>query len=596
MNQSFMDALRMLKAQGGMSARPMMPNTPRDPAKDKADQEGFLQGQTGADYGQDPFAEPLPDPMQMAKLSGAMRLPPVMKAEPMSPKDFPEGSEMNDDYETTMARFKNPPAPTDEDEVVRVSPSSYFGEGKEGPKQPGQVEPNFDDYGDAGASEDLFDDPFAGVGTQPESISGSADFTQVAPGMGMGLPELERQEVGPMAAVGRPPEDPRMMLQEYMKRLQGGNPAEAQKDQSLATMLQGNEQANSKLGLMQLMLASANKMGSVGGKIASNDDAAAYFGGMQKQNDRSGQMIAGSRMQEKKTADEKLKAMMFMAKQKQDEEKYQNDLDFRGKQLEALTGYQDKKLGVDERRNELDSAYKDMNLKAIMGNNESKLEVARMRTEIDKNKNDKSLGLQEKNIDSQIENRKVLAKVAQQNADSAKAKREADAKKALNNHSKISQGAAKTEMFRSRMENADKAFDTLSKKPGYDPTSTKDALAGSIPFVGNSLVSKEKQLQEQYQQEFVQATLRDESGATIGTDEYNKNMKKYFPVWGDSKETIARKAATRKADIKTLMDSYKAQKGDADAAIAGYEDRAPAGNSGASGSWDNAPVMDARDL
>ena len=55
--------------------------------------------------------------------------------------------------------------------------------------------------------------------------------------------------------------------------------------------------------------------------------------------------------------------------------------------------------------------------------------------------------------------------------------------------------------------------------------------------------------------EFVNAILRQESGAAIGQEEFNNADKQFFPQFGDSKETIKAKREARQRAI----DGLKAQ-------------------------------------
>lgn len=58
---------------------------------------------------------------------------------------------------------------------------------------------------------------------------------------------------------------------------------------------------------------------------------------------------------------------------------------------------------------------------------------------------------------------------------------------------------------------------------------------------------------DQARRAFINSQLRRESGAAIGKDEYANANKMYFPMPGDSKDTIAQKAAARQAAIKAMI-------------------------------------------
>lgn len=93
-------------------------------------------------------------------------------------------------------------------------------------------------------------------------------------------------------------------------------------------------------------------------------------------------------------------------------------------------------------------------------------------------------------------------------------------------------------------------------------------IAESVPFVGDGLgaavnalpsalggPNANQQKAEQAQRNFVNAILRQESGAAIGAGEFENARKQYFPQPGDTPEVIAQKAANRKTAIAGLARS-----------------------------------------
>jgi len=74
-------------------------------------------------------------------------------------------------------------------------------------------------------------------------------------------------------------------------------------------------------------------------------------------------------------------------------------------------------------------------------------------------------------------------------------------------------------------------------------------VAGSIPFVGsgvsNLIQGAETQKYRQAQEDWVRAKLRKESGAVIGKDEMDQEIKTYFPQPGDSSQVIEQKRQSR---------------------------------------------------
>ena len=72
-------------------------------------------------------------------------------------------------------------------------------------------------------------------------------------------------------------------------------------------------------------------------------------------------------------------------------------------------------------------------------------------------------------------------------------------------------------------------------------------ILSSLPFgVGNMAQTPEFQLYNQSQEDWINAVLRDESGAAIGPSEFASAKTQYFPQVGDGPEVIAQKRANRK--------------------------------------------------
>jgi hypothetical protein len=93
-------------------------------------------------------------------------------------------------------------------------------------------------------------------------------------------------------------------------------------------------------------------------------------------------------------------------------------------------------------------------------------------------------------------------------------------------------------------------------------------MAESVPYIGDALggvvntlptvlggPNASQQKAEQAQRNFVNAILRQESGAVISPSEFDNAKKQYFPQPGDTPEVIAQKAANRKTAINGLSRS-----------------------------------------
>lgn len=119
----------------------------------------------------------------------------------------------------------------------------------------------------------------------------------------------------------------------------------------------------------------------------------------------------------------------------------------------------------------------------------------------------------------------------------------------------------KSATFGSRAQEADRILQELDGQ--YSPAGINfKQYAGNIPIVGgisgasaNSALSDASQKAEQAQRDFVNAVLRQESGAAIGKDEFDNAKKQYFPQPGDGKEVIAQKAANRKLVIQGFLNN-----------------------------------------
>lgn len=113
----------------------------------------------------------------------------------------------------------------------------------------------------------------------------------------------------------------------------------------------------------------------------------------------------------------------------------------------------------------------------------------------------------------------------------------------------------KSATYGARAEEADRIIAGL---PNASPLAVNaKQAAGRVPLVGgvletigNAALSPQNQQLEQAQRDFINATLRQESGAAISPSEFDNAKRQYFPQAGDSEEVIAQKAANRKLAIE----------------------------------------------
>ena len=99
-------------------------------------------------------------------------------------------------------------------------------------------------------------------------------------------------------------------------------------------------------------------------------------------------------------------------------------------------------------------------------------------------------------------------------------------------------------VFADRMQ----ASERILLKPEIAAAALKidQKLKSSIPGIGNYLITDEYRMYDQAKRDFINATLRRESGAAIADSEFDNANKQYFPQPGDDAKTLAQKAANRK--------------------------------------------------
>lgn len=101
---------------------------------------------------------------------------------------------------------------------------------------------------------------------------------------------------------------------------------------------------------------------------------------------------------------------------------------------------------------------------------------------------------------------------------------------------------SKALLFGSRMQSANEILDTLAKGGKNFSTPGANGMLGGVINVVNS---KEGQQLDQAKRDFINATLRRESGAVISDSEFDNGSKQYFPQIGDAPEVIEQKRNNR---------------------------------------------------
>jgi hypothetical protein len=117
----------------------------------------------------------------------------------------------------------------------------------------------------------------------------------------------------------------------------------------------------------------------------------------------------------------------------------------------------------------------------------------------------------------------------------------------LNGEQALSKG------FSERMESAEKVL--ADPKIAATGTSVTQSLNSSLPYIGNSLISADRQQLEQAEQNFINAQLRRESGAAISPSEFANARKQYFPQIGDGEAVLKQKAENRRQVIQAMKQS-----------------------------------------
>lgn len=116
---------------------------------------------------------------------------------------------------------------------------------------------------------------------------------------------------------------------------------------------------------------------------------------------------------------------------------------------------------------------------------------------------------------------------------------------------KMNDTQSKDALYASRMMDAEAV---LRDKAVIDAglSNTQKALSRAPYGVGNYLVSEDFQKLDQAQRNFINATLRRESGAVISENEFDNARKQYFPEPGDGPGKLAQKQANRAEAIRGI--------------------------------------------
>jgi hypothetical protein len=119
----------------------------------------------------------------------------------------------------------------------------------------------------------------------------------------------------------------------------------------------------------------------------------------------------------------------------------------------------------------------------------------------------------------------------------------------------LNQDQSNALLFGSRMRDADKVIGQLEKLGVATPSIGQQATGGSglTGSLATASATPQQQQVEQAQRDFINATLRRESGASISPSEFDNARKQYFVQIGDSPEVVAQKARNRKLATSGML-------------------------------------------
>jgi hypothetical protein len=122
---------------------------------------------------------------------------------------------------------------------------------------------------------------------------------------------------------------------------------------------------------------------------------------------------------------------------------------------------------------------------------------------------------------------------------------------------KKSEVQAKSEKFGNKMELAEKNLKSIEDEGSgfWNRVAEGSGYVPGSALAGRFLQTEKYQKYRQARDNFITALLRDESGAAIGTDEFNRYEKELFPQPGDSQGVIEQKREARRIAIEGMKKS-----------------------------------------
>jgi hypothetical protein len=108
-------------------------------------------------------------------------------------------------------------------------------------------------------------------------------------------------------------------------------------------------------------------------------------------------------------------------------------------------------------------------------------------------------------------------------------------------------------LFGGLMDETMPEISRMEQDPSFNPASLGEGMAANTGWLGNYLRSPTGQRYQGLQRQWAEGVLRIQTGAAATQDEINRVMGTYFPVPGDTAETIAQKSQQRDAFARSLV-------------------------------------------
>jgi len=148
----------------------------------------------------------------------------------------------------------------------------------------------------------------------------------------------------------------------------------------------------------------------------------------------------------------------------------------------------------------------------------------------------------------------------------------------------LTESQGKNVSYSTRMEISDAQFNNLMNADGtlnYSPAAVnaREVISGwwavgdpTAAVLNKYLLNENDKLAAQSQRDFINAVLRNESGAAIAASEFRNAQRQYFPEVGDTPSVLAQKAQNRKVAI-AAMKSAAGQDPNAEAKLSELADQ-----------------------